>query len=187
MPTIFSHPAAALGIAPWFRRVPRSLVAVAAICSALPDADVAAFGFGIPYEHPLGHRGFTHSITFAILLAAFAAFSYRRLTKSDVSFRLAFAFLFLVIVSHGLLDAMTNGGKGVGFFIPFSHERFFFPFRPIRVSPIGMEDFAEKAAVVLGSELRWVWAPFVGLAILGFAARRKRDGENQKTDNRSVT
>jgi len=67
MPTIFSHPAVPLGIAPWLRSAPRSLIAVAALVSLLPDADVAAFGFGIPYEHPLGHRGFTHSIAFAFV------------------------------------------------------------------------------------------------------------------------
>jgi membrane-bound metal-dependent hydrolase YbcI (DUF457 family) len=44
---------------------------------------------------------------------------------------------------------MTNGGRGVGFFIPFSNRRYFLPFRPIRVSPIGAEHFAAKAGVVL--------------------------------------
>ena len=76
MPTIFSHPAVPLGIAPWLRRAPGSLIAVAAITSSLPDADVAAFGFGIPYDHPLGHRGFTHSIAFAVVFTALAAFAY---------------------------------------------------------------------------------------------------------------
>src|SRR6266550_4928744 len=171
MPTIFSHPAVPLGIAPWLRRAPRSLIAVAAVTSSLPDADVAAFGFGIPYEHPLGHRGFTHSILFAFLFAVFAAFAYTRLAKNDVSFRFAFALIFIALVSHGVLDAMTNGGKGVGFFIPFSNRRFFFPFRPIRVSPIGAEDFAAKAGPVLLSELCWVWLPFALVGVLGAMTR----------------
>ena len=171
MPTIFSHPAAVIGMAPWFRRVPRSLVVVAAVCSSVPDADVAAFGFGIPYTAPFGHRGFTHSICFAILFGAFVAFSYIRLARSTVPFRIAFAFVFLAIGSHGLLDAMTNGGKGVGFFLPFSERRFFFPFRPIRVSPIGSEEFLAKAGVVLRSELLWVWIPFMALAIVGLVVR----------------
>ena len=36
-------------------------------CSIIPDADVIAFQFGIPYDSFWGHRGFTHSIVFAIL------------------------------------------------------------------------------------------------------------------------
>jgi inner membrane protein len=152
------------------------LIAVAALVSSLPDADVAAFGFGIPYEHPLGHRGFTHSIAFAFVFAALSAFAYTRLVKNEVSFRLAFALLFVALASHGVLDAMTNGGKGVGFFIPFSNRRFFFPFRPIRVSPIGAEDFAAKAGPVLASELLWVWLPFAIVGGLGMIARRPRGG-----------
>ena len=180
MPTIFSHPAVALGIAPWLPRVPKSLVTVAAVCSSLPDADVAAFGFGIPYQHPLGHRGLTHSIAFAAVFAGFVAFSYRRLARSDVRFGIAFSFLFFAVASHGFLDAMTTGGEGVGFFIPFSNQRFFLPFRPILVSPIGADHFAERAGVVLRSELLWVWAPFGILGILGAIYRRLENRKNSQ-------
>jgi inner membrane protein len=174
VPTIFSHPAVPLGLGPWMKRVPRSLIVVAAFVSSVPDADVAAFAFGIPYGHPFGHRGFTHSLCFAALFAAFTSFAYLRLTKSGVSFGVAFAFLFVALVSHGVLDAMTDGGMGIGFFIPFSSERYFLPFRPIRVSPIGPGGFAEEAGGVLGSELRWVWAPFAFMGIAGMVVRRWR-------------
>jgi inner membrane protein len=70
-------------------------------------------------------------------------------------------------VSHALLDACTNGGLGVAFFSPFDKRRFFFPWRPIEVSPIGHLD-----AGVLVSELRWVWLPFLSLAIVIAVARR---------------
>lgn len=174
MPTVFSHPAVPLGMAPWFRRLPRSLVVVAALATTVPDADSIAFRFGIPYDSPLGHRGVTHSIAFALLFSALVAFAYVRVAPNAVRFRVAFAFLFLAVLSHGLLDAMTNGGKGIGFFIPFSNHRYFFPFRPIRVSPIGAERFAAKARVVLVSELRWVWAPFAALGAIGFAFRSEQ-------------
>jgi inner membrane protein len=172
MPTIFTHPAVPLGLSPVVRRLPISLLLVACFCSSMPDADVAAFGFGIPYEHPFGHRGFTHSILFAILLAAFAAFAHRRLTRSSFPFRASFLFLFISIASHGVLDAMTTGGRGVGFFIPFSNRRFFLPFRPIRVSPIGADDFAERARAVLTSELLWVWLPCAAIALALLIGRR---------------
>ena len=39
-------------------------------------------------------------------------------------------------------------------------ERYFFPFRPIVVSPIGLTDFfSEWGAAVIKSELLWVWLP----------------------------
>ena len=171
MPTIFSHPAVPFGVAPWFRRLPPSLVFLGAAISAIPDADVAAFGFGIPYEHPLGHRGFTHSIAFAVVFSAFAAYAYQRLSNRS-PFATAWAFLFIALVSHGVLDAMTNGGRGVGFFIPFSNRRYFLPFRPIRVSPIGAEHFAAKAGVVLRSELLWVWTPLAIVWAIGLLRKR---------------
>ncbi|HEX7190355.1 MAG TPA: metal-dependent hydrolase [Thermoanaerobaculia bacterium] len=168
MPTIFTHPAVPLGLSPWFRRLPRSLIVVAAIASAIPDIDVLSFRFGIPYESPLGHRGFTHSLPFAFTLALLLALPFRS------CFARAFAYLFLAIASHGLVDAMTNGGKGVGFFIPFSTKRYFLPWRPIRVSPIGATHFAAKAGVVLRSELMWVWLPFAVVAALGLLLRSRR-------------
>ena len=180
MPTIFTHPAVPLGLAPWLRRTPRSLIAVAAFVSSIPDADVAAFGFGIPYEHPFGHRGFTHSIVFALLFSAFCAFAYVRLMHNGLKYHHAFLVLFVALLSHGVLDAMTDGGKGIGFFIPFSNQRFFLPFRPIRVSPIGAEDFAAAAGRVLASELRWVWAPFVLVGLIGFVVGRYRTMNDER-------
>ncbi|HEU4994167.1 MAG TPA: metal-dependent hydrolase [Gemmatimonadaceae bacterium] len=40
-----------------------------AACAALPDLDAIGFWMGIPYDHMLGHRGLTHSLTFAALIA----------------------------------------------------------------------------------------------------------------------
>jgi inner membrane protein len=173
VPTILSHPAVALGIAPWFRRLPAALVATAAILTSIPDADVLMFSFGVPYEHPLGHRGVTHSIAFAVVLAAVAAVVFLRFSRVALSFPTVFAFLFLSVVSHGVLDAMTNGGRGIGFFIPFSSGRFFLPIRPIIVSPIGAADFAERAGPVLVSEVQWVWLPAAASAGAALLLRRR--------------
>ncbi len=46
-------------------------------------------------------------------------------------------FLFVATISHGILDALTDGGLGVAFFAPFVNTRYFFPWTPIKVSPIG--------------------------------------------------
>jgi inner membrane protein len=43
----------------------------------------------------------------------------------------------LVLASHGLLDALTDGGKGIALAWPFTDARLFAPWRPIPVAPIG--------------------------------------------------
>jgi membrane-bound metal-dependent hydrolase YbcI (DUF457 family) len=69
-------------------------------------------------------------------------------------------YLFVCALSHPLLDALTNGGRGVALLSPFSNHRYFFPWRPIEVSPIGALDLG-----VLWSEVRWIWLP-VGMMLL---------------------
>jgi inner membrane protein len=55
---------------------------------------------------------------------------------------------------------MTNGGLGVAFFAPFSNARYFFPWRPIEVSPLGLDFFfSSRALSVLWSEIKWIWIP----------------------------
>jgi len=172
MASILTHPAVPIGlsIALGRKAVPRKLFLVAAACSILPDVDVLGFAAGIPYGHVLGHRGLTHSLFFAGLVGAAGALAAVRLRASR---RLAFAFLFLYTASHGLLDAMTNGGLGVAFFSPFSNHRYFLPWRVLEVSPIGIRAFFSSWGLdVLASELRYVWAPCIGLGLFGLAARR---------------
>ena len=74
-------------------------------------------------------------------------------------------YLFLATISHGLLDAMTGGGLGVAFFAPFVNTRYFFPFRPIRVSPIGSSFFSARGFTVLESEIIWIWIPSAAVGI----------------------
>jgi inner membrane protein len=167
VPTIISHPAVsiALGV-----RLPWRLVLAGAVCSVLPDLDVLAFAAGIPYRHWLGHRGLTHSLAFA-LVAAIVGTLLHPILAPRIARITTFLYVFVSIASHGLLDAMTTGGEGVGFFIPFSNERYFLPWRPIRVSPIAPARFAERALPVLLSELLWVWLPALAIAIVVAATR----------------
>lgn len=125
-----------------------------------PDADVISFRLGINYGEMLGHRGLSHSLLFAAALAFFAMwrlwFAERGANRWAVWF-----YLFLVTASHGLLDALTDGGMGVAFFAPFDNTRYFFPVTPIAVSPIGAAFFSSRGLRVIGSELLWVWLPSV--------------------------
>ena len=170
MPTILSHAVAAVGIgtALFGRKAPGRVLALGAVCSMLPDADVIGFPLGIRYGDFLGHRGLSHSLLVAALLAALVL----PLARSEDSPRWGrlWAYFFLATASHGLLDALTNGGLGVAFFAPFDETRYFFPFRPIEVSPIGPGFFSKQGLMVIASEMLWIWLP--SLALVGIAWRK---------------
>ncbi|MDO5979632.1 metal-dependent hydrolase [Flavivirga spongiicola] len=153
------------------------LIALAIFSTILPDFDVITFKFGIPYGHPMGHRGFTHSILFSILWAFVLMITFGRKNKG-----IWFSVIFLSTLSHGILDAMTSGGKGVGFLIPFNNSRFFFPFRGIQVSPIGIKEFfSEWGMKVLFSEFKYVFVPsflILFVRILFFWVKKGLYGKN---------
>ncbi|WP_455377148.1 metal-dependent hydrolase [Petrachloros mirabilis] len=174
MASAFAHAVAATAIGsslgvPW--HLWRILV-LGMACSVLPDLDLIGFWLGIPYEHPLGHRGLSHSIAFAAVLSAVILRVVYR-DASTVERRRLGWFFFLATCSHGVLDAMTNGGLGVAFFAPVDNTRYFFPFRPIEVSPLDPHRFfAPRGLTVLMTEVVWVGIPAL-LAILGVAAVRQ--------------
>src|SRR6266536_1603215 len=138
---------------------------LAVASSILPDADVVGFAFGIEYGALLGHRGLSHSLLFAALWSLLVVSSeYRGLMKFSRHWWSLVSLFFLVTVSHGLLDAMTNGGLGVAFFSPFDTARYFFPWRPISVSPVGVgRFFSGQGAAILASEIEYVWLPLATL------------------------
>jgi inner membrane protein len=82
--------------------------------------------------------------------------------------------LFAATASHGVLDALTNGGLGVAFLSPFSPTRYFAPVRMIQVAPLAAARLlSHRGTVVLASELLWVWLPCTVLgAALAFSRRR---------------
>jgi inner membrane protein len=168
MPTVFTHAVvgyAAARAGAGRRRVPARLLIVATLLPVVPDLDVFLrpwFGYG----HPLGHRGFSHSIAFALILGALAALACRR-DAGRVPGGLPGLGLFFgaITASHGVLDALTSGGIGVPFFMPFSSARYFFPVRPIPASPIHVSAFlSDWGLEVLREEFLLVW-PFAGAAV----------------------
>jgi inner membrane protein len=175
MPSAISHIIAgsSLGYALNNRNRDMLFYCLAAIISILPDLDVLAFGFGIPYGDVFGHRGFFHSLVFAFLISIILAMIlYRsRDFKTSGAFRM-FPVLFIIAISHPILDAMTGGGLGIGLFIPFYNERIFFPWRPIAVSPIGVKEFFSQWGVrVIKSELHYVIIPSFMIIVLVFMIR----------------
>jgi inner membrane protein len=148
---------------------------VAAACAFLPDADVIGFKFHVAYGSLWGHRGLTHSILAAALVASgVTGLAALRIPDNTAAPRgRIWLLLFLATASHGVLDAMTTGGLGVAFFSPFNTERYFLDFRPIAVSPIGVKNFVgEWATRVLRSEVLWVVLPCAALLLLQRMLRR---------------
>lgn len=142
--------------------------AMALICSALPDIDVVGFGFGVRYGDLWGHRGMTHSVLFAlavgIAVGSWFGSSWTARIMQSVLF-------FFITISHGVFDAMTNGGLGIAFFSPFDQKRYFLPWRPILVSPIGVGFLSRRGVSVLQSEFIWVWPAAIVLGVGLYALR----------------
>lgn len=173
MPSIFSHAAFAVLGGRGFLDQRFAFWLLAGFCAIAPDFDGVAFVFRIPYANLFGHRGITHSIAFAILLGAVAAAFAIRFLKTKLSFSKLWLFFSLATVSHPLLDMLTNGGLGVALFAPFTNTRYFFPWRPIEVSPIGAGFFSSRGVAVFLSELLWVWTPALVVMLAAKFIRKK--------------
>lgn len=146
-------------------------LATCIFCATIPDADVIMFRFGYAYEHWLGHRGFFHSILFCTILGF--ALSYSLFYKSK--HRLGLAILFSICgISHGCFDAITNGGEGVAFFAPFDNSRYFFPWRPILVSPMNAARFfSDWGLAVLRTEAIFIGVPCIAIYVVNRLMRTK--------------
>jgi inner membrane protein len=121
-----------------------------AALALVPDLDVVAFRLGIPYAAPFGHRGAAHSLAMAALagIAGAVVGGGRRLSPLRIGVLAA-----AVVATHGLLDTMTDGGRGVALLWPVSNARFFAPWRPIPVAPIGTGMLSRRGAEVVLTEL----------------------------------
>jgi inner membrane protein len=145
-------------------------------CSTLPDADVIGYRWlYIPSYHFVGHRGFFHSPFFAALLSILIVFIFYR---KEVIFSNRWwkyvLYFFILTASHGLLDALTNGGNGIALLSPFTNNRYFFPWTPIEVSPFSIQALlGERGLTVFGSELLWIWIPCF-LIVIFLKIKRKQ-------------
>ena len=173
MASAFTHAAAALALGTAFRHPgpPARFWLLGAAFAAAPDLDAIGYWMGVPYDSEFGHRGFSHSLFFAALLASVGLLAFRGETATRGR---TWLFLFLATASHGVLDALTTGGGGVAFFAPFDHERYRFPWRPIVVSPMSIRRFfTERGVRVLASELLWIWIPATAFAVTAVTFRRR--------------
>jgi inner membrane protein len=177
MPTVFTHAfvASAAAASHGTKVSGLKLWPALVVCSILPDADVIGLVLGVPYEAVFGHRGLFHSLTFALLLSVVVVLiGFHHVPRLSRAWWTLTVLFFLVTASHGVLDAFTNGGLGIAFFSPFDTTRYFVPWRPIQVSPIGGGFFSsDLGRQAVWSELKFVWLP-VGVVWLGVWLARKR-------------
>lgn len=176
MASVFGHVAlsSTLGLTFYPKQSTLTGILIAGFCAFAPDLDVLAFRFGIPYDSPWGHRGWTHSIVFALFLATLATCVYTALAGAGIHRLRIWFWFFFSTLSHPLLDMLTNGGRGCALWWPFSDERLFFPWRPILVSPMSVSGFiGEWGLRVLLSEAIWIGLPCLFLC---WVVRSRRNG-----------
>jgi len=104
------------------RRLGKKALVIGAIANSLPDIDIVC-SFFLPLSRDLlAHRGFTHSILFALLATPIlAVISNRLFSKSGMSFQHWCWLWGSQILLHDFIDAFN--AYGTGWFEPFSHYR----------------------------------------------------------------
>jgi inner membrane protein len=175
MATSYTHAIAGLGIAQLY--VPRRRVwlywTLSALLPVLPDLDVFS---SAAYGSVLGHRGFTHSLPFALWVAFLVASLTFRLLQANL-WALTGVF-FACMASHAVLDAMTRGGADIPFFWPVADQRYG-NWGPIPVSDLAFEIPDPRRSRALRSEMLWVWLPtaawVVGVTAYRVVRRRRVD------------
>lgn len=173
MATMYTHAVAGLGIAQLYSPQQRRWLywLLAAALAVFPDFD--AFSRAA-YGALLGHRGFTHSLIFALWMALLtSSFTFRCLRGNFCALTGVF---FLAAASHGVLDALTKGGFGIPFFWPLTDERYG-NWGPIPVSDLGFELPDPRRSRALYSELFWVWLPtgiFIAVVTVCRYVRRRK-------------
>jgi inner membrane protein len=138
--------------------------------SLLPDVDVVGFSLGVQYGDPWGHRGATHSLTLAVVAGVAIALAARRFGRPFGRTALTAS---LVLASHGLLDTLTDGGLGAALLWPFDLTRYFAPWRPIPVAPIGLAFVSPYGLIVSVTEL-FLFGPLLYYALRPARVERKR-------------
>lgn len=96
-----------------------------ALAQSIPDVDFIAALWLSPADNLLAHRGFTHSILFALLIVPVFALTADKVHRPhNISFRKWLLFFSAEVFTHLFIDGFNN--YGVGWFEPFSHVRYSF-------------------------------------------------------------
>jgi inner membrane protein len=147
------------------KKTVKAMLAFAAL-SLWPDADYLGMIAGIPYEHPLGHRGASHSLFVAVAVGAISFLLAKRWGYPPLKLALLTT---AVGMSHGLFDAMTfGGGLGCALFWPLDAERYWMPgpeegaggLRFIPIAPLGLHMLSQRGFLTVLIEI-FIFSPFL--------------------------
>lgn len=158
-------------------------------CSALPDIDgvITRFAVWVLGLRLSGiwwvHRGFSHSLLFALIVGIAAAAFAKKVLTPDRPLWLLVAYFFAVTASHGLIDATTHGGQGVMFFAPFHDGRYLFLFAPVPALRL-RQWFGRQGLITFGKELLWIWLPFTIFYVV-FRMAKRRSTEYRRRRSRA--
>lgn len=157
-------PAVALAVALGPRRAGWRLMLAGAVCGVMPDLDFLSVMLGFDrYSGTYGHRGFTHSLGFALLIglvgALWPAGSWRRRVGRG-------AFLALCTASHPLLDSLFDVGICSAWLWPLDGARHCLDWRPVPMQGVAL--FGEQRFLL---ELQWIGVPLLLLANAGMLLR----------------
>jgi inner membrane protein len=110
-----------------------------AIAGTIPDLDVFLRFFYHPIDAALVHRGFSHSILFAVLCSPIFAFFVHRIYKQKYAYKTWLWLFFFGIITHPMLDMFTN--YGTQFLWPLDYRITFntvFVVDPLYTLPFGL-------------------------------------------------
>lgn len=138
-----------------------------AALALLPDLDTLGLLVGVGWNHAFSHRGATHSLLLAPLVGAVAALVARQrgLCAPRVALLATAA-----VASHGMLDTMVDGGCGPALLWPITDARYWAPWRPIPMSPIGAHLISRWGMRVLAYE-SLLFSPVLLFALRGWRVR----------------
>lgn len=101
----------------------RKAIIAGALLGTLPDLDVL-ISYGDPLSQMINHRGFSHSVFVLTALSVIMTWLiWRWRPRTDYTHRRLFMTIWLVLITHVMLDALTSYGT-----------QLFWPFRPIPAS-----------------------------------------------------
>jgi len=132
-----------------------------AALAEVPDLDVFAVACGTHDLGVFGHRGVSHSLVAAIVLGLASAALAKRLGWPVVRTAVAAT---LAVASHGLIDALGEGGRGIPFLWPLSDARFHSPWRVLPDAPRGLKMLSRPGLVDLAIEFV-VFFPLTAFAL----------------------
>jgi inner membrane protein len=140
--------------------------------SMLPDADVLLVALGASDAGPLGHRGVSHSFSFALAGGLVCALVARRVGWPVMRTALAGG---LALASHAVMDALGAGGRGLMLLWPFSFTRFHSPWRIFPDAPRGLKLLSQAGLLELVAEVV-IFSPLTLYALWPrIRARRRHD------------